>query len=232
MRLNRAGVMASLIYAVLGLAWTFLAAMPWPVAGWFVIVAVAGAFVPGEANQVSLARAYLAAPAAAYAQRGDFGALAVTVALAGLTDLVDGTVARRFESPTNFGGGLDPVVDGLFAAALAFGLAFGGAFPVWLAVVVTARYFLPAIVGGALLATGRRPELRHTLTGQVSTALNLVLLGGVALLRGLRQDPGNLVIGAEIVLPIATAATFVHLAYAAWRRPAPQPAGPRQRSSA
>ncbi len=201
MRLNRAGVMASLIYAVLGLAWTFLAAMPWPVAGWFVIVAVAGAFVPGEANQVSLARAYLAAPAAAYAQRGDFGALAVTVALAGLTDLVDGTVARRFKSPTNFGGGLDPVVDGLFAAALAFGLAFGGAFPVWLAVVVTARYFLPAIVG-------------------------------VALLRGLRQDPGNLVIGAEIVLPIATAATFVHLAYAAWRRPAPQPAGPRQRSSA
>ena len=53
-----------------------------------------------------------------------------TVALAGLTDLVDGTVARRFKSPTNFGGGLDPVVDGLFAAALAFGLAFGGVFPV------------------------------------------------------------------------------------------------------
>jgi len=222
MRPNRVGVVASVIYAAAGLGWALLTGAPWPFAAWFVIVAVAGAFVPGEANQVSLARAHLAAPAAAYALRGDFGALAVTVALAGLTDLVDGTVARRFESPTNFGGGLDPVVDGLFAAALAFGLAFGGVFPVWLAVVVAARYFLPAIGGGVLLVMGRRPELRHTLTGQVSTALNLVLLGGAALLRGLQQDPGNIVVGAEIVLPIATLATFVHLAYAVWRRPAAQ----------
>ncbi len=223
MRLSRVGVVASVVYAVLGLGWAVLAGVPWPFAAWIVVVAVAGAFVPGEANQVSLARAYLAAPAAAYAVRGEFGALAVTVALAGLTDLVDGTVARRFKSPTNFGGGLDPVVDGLFAAALAFGLAFDGVFPVWLAAVVTARYFVPAIAGGVLFAMGRRLELRHTVTGQVSTALNLVLLGGAALLRGLQQDPGNIVVGAEIVLPIATLATFVHLAYAAWRRPsAPQ----------
>jgi len=223
MRLNRAGVVAGVIYAGLGIAWALLAGVPRPFAAWFVIVAVAGAFVPGEANQVSLARAYLAAPALYYAARGEFAALALTVALAGLTDLVDGTVARRFESATNFGGGLDPVVDGLFAAALAFGLAAGGVFPVWLAAVVAARYFLPAIAGGVLLAMGRRPELRHTLTGQVSTVLNLVLLGGVALLRGLNQDPGNLVVGAEIVLPIVTVATFVHLGYAAWRRPATRP---------
>jgi cardiolipin synthase (CMP-forming) len=223
MRLTRPGIAANAIYAVAGVAWVLLAGMPWPLAAWFLVVAVAGAFVPGEANQVSLARAYLAAPAAAYAQRDEFGALAITVALAGVTDLVDGTVARRFKSPTNFGGGLDPVVDGLFAAALAFGLALGGIFPVWLAVVVAARYFLPAIAGGVLIAMGRRPELRHTLTGQVSTVLNLVLLGGVALLRGLNQDPGNLVVGAEIVLPIATVATFAHLAYAAFRQPVAEP---------
>jgi len=220
MRLNRVSAVASVLYASAGIAWILLARAPWPFAAWLVIVAVAGAFVPGEANQVSLARAYLAAPAAEYAVHDQFGALAIVVALAGVTDLLDGTVARRFKSATNFGGGLDPVVDGLFAAALAFGLAEGGVFPVWLAVVVAARYFLPAIAGGVLLAMGRRPELRHTLTGQVSTVLNLVLLGGVALLRGLSQDPGNLVAGAEIVLPIAAVATFVHLAYAAWRRPA------------
>lgn len=223
MRLNRVGLVASAVYAILGLAWTAFSGAPWPFGAWFILVAVIGAFVPGEANQVSLARAYLAAPAAAYSQRGEFGALAVVVAIAGLTDLVDGTVARRFKSPTNFGGGLDPVVDGIFMAALAFGLAFGNVFPVWLAVVVAARYFVPALAGGALYAAGRRPELRHTLTGQVSTTLNLVLLGGVALLRGLNQDPGNLVVGAEIVLPIAAAATFVHLALAARKEPAGEP---------
>lgn len=223
MRLNRAGVIASAIYVLLGLGWVALTGASWTFVPWLVLVAMIGAFVPGVANQVSLARVYLALPALEYAAHGSFGPLAVVVAVAGLTDLVDGTVARRFKSPTTFGGGLDPVVDGLFMAALGFGLAVAGVFPAWLAIVVAARYFLPAIAGAVLIASGRRLELRHTLTGQVSTALNLVLLGGAALLRGLHQDPGNLVIGAEIVLPIATLATFVHLGFVAFRRPAPEP---------
>ena len=104
----------------------------------------------------------------------------------------DGTVARRFARPSNFGGGLDPVVDGLFMGALCIGLAMGGAFPLWLAFVVIARYLLPALGGGVLMAMGQRPELRHTLTGQVSTTLILFLVGGVCLLRGLHQDASGL----------------------------------------
>jgi len=92
---------AGVIYVGLGLVWVLNArASAWLVA-WFVAVAVVGAFVPGEANQVSLARAYLAGPAFMYALDGQFAALAVTVAIAGLTDLVDGTIARRFERPSN-----------------------------------------------------------------------------------------------------------------------------------
>ncbi len=143
MRLNRTGVLAGAVYVVLGIAWALLTGAPWPFAAWFVVVAAFGAFIPGEANQVSMARAYLAGPAAVHAERGEFAALALVVALAGLTDLVDGTVARRFASPSNLGGGLDPVVDGIFMGALAFGLALGGVFPAWLAVVVAARYLLP-----------------------------------------------------------------------------------------
>jgi phosphatidylglycerophosphate synthase len=213
-RLTRSSVLASGIYLALGLLWVLVARPPGPSAveaGWLVVVAVAGAFVPGIANQVSLSRAYLAAPALAYSLGSQLGLLAVTMALAGLSDLVDGTIARRFEEPSSFGGGLDPVVDGIFLGAAAIGLAAGGAFPLWLAAVVILRYLLPALAGGTLLAMGRRVELRHTLTGQVTTTLILVLVGGIALLRGLGQDPGNLVIGAEVVIPIATLATFIHL---------------------
>jgi cardiolipin synthase len=226
-RLNRSGVIAGALYLLLGLAWLALArpAGPaWLVAGWLLVVAVAGAFIPGEANQVSLARAYLAAPAFVYALAGQFGFLAVAVAIAGLTDLVDGTVARRFERPSNFGGGLDPVVDGLFVGALCIGLAVGGAFPLWLALVVIARYLLPALGGGLLIALGRRPELRHTLTGQVSTTLILFCVGGVCLLRGLNQDSSGLANAAKVVIPIATIATFAHLAWATRRAvAAPEP---------
>ncbi len=219
MRLNRTGVVAGIVYLGAGLAWLVLGAPDNPllVGAWLVIVAVAGAFIPGEANHVSLARAYLAAPAFVYALAGQYGFLAVAVAIAGLTDLVDGTVARRFAHPSNFGGGLDPVVDGLFMGALCIGLALGGAFPLWLALVVIARYLLPALGGAVLLAMGQRPQLRHTLTGQVSTSLILVLVGGVCLLRGLNQDPSGWVNAAEVVIPIATVATYAHLAWALTR---------------
>lgn len=217
MRLSRGGVVASLVYLLIGAAWAVLSGDVVFVA-WFVAVAAVGAFIPGEANQVTLARAYLAAPAFAYATQKQFAPLAVTVAVASVTDLLDGTVARRLGQMSNFGGGLDPVVDGIFMGAFVIGIAIGGAIPLWLALVVMARYLLPALAGGVLLLLGRRPELRHTLTGQISTTLILVLLGGIVLLRGLSQDPGNLVPAAEVVIPLATVATWVHLGFALRRR--------------
>jgi len=186
---------------------------------WIVVVAVAGAFIPGIANQVSLARAYLAAPALAYAMApGNLGLLAVVLALGGLTDLVDGTIARRFDRPSTLGGGLDPVVDGVLLGAVAVGLVLSGVIPLWLAAVIVVRYLLPAVVALALISMQRQPELRHTVSGQVSTALIIVLVGGICLFRFFNQDASNVVAGAEIVVPIATLATFIHLGWAAIRR--------------
>jgi phosphatidylglycerophosphate synthase len=228
MRLNRAGVTGGAIYLMLGVLWVFLALPPapaWLLVGWFVCVAAVESFIPGEANQVSLARAHLAAPALAYSlAAGHLGALAVVLAVAGLTDLVDGTVARRFESPSTLGGGLDPVIDGVLLSAVAIGLALGGTFPLWLAAVIIARYVLPAAGGLVLISLHRRPELRHTLSGQVSTSLIIILIGGICLFRFFNQDASNVVLGAELVIPVATIATFVHLAWVA-RRPvgAPEP---------
>lgn len=227
MGLNRAGVVFGAAYLLLGLGWVLSTKpeSPFLLVAWFVIVAAAGSFIPGVANQVSLARAQLAAPALVYSVApGELGLLAVVLAVAGLTDLVDGTIARRFDRPSTFGGGLDPVVDGLLLGAVAVGLAVGGTFPAWLAAVIVARYLVPAAVGLLLISMRRRLELRHTLSGQVSTALIIVLVGGVCLFRFMSQDASNVVVGAEIVIPITTAAAFVHLGWVAWRSMAPRPA--------
>jgi cardiolipin synthase len=218
-QVSRVGVIAASLNQLIGVGLVAWAGAPGWCLAWFVAVGLVALFIPGEANQVSLERAYLAAPAFFFGVQGRLGYLAVVVAIAGLTDLVDGTVARRFARPSQLGGGLDPVVDGLFVGGLAIGLVGGGVYPLWLALVVVARYLLPAVAGGLLLATGRRPELRHTLMGQVSTVLILVLLGGTALLRGLNQDTSGFVAGAEVVIPIATVATYAHLAWALLRRP-------------
>ncbi len=229
MRITRTGVIFSVVYLALGLAWVFGGRPPGQLglyAAWFVAVAVVGAFIPGLANQVSLARGYLAAPALAYSVSADrLGLLAVVLAIAGLTDLVDGTIARRFDKPSTLGGGLDPVVDGVLLGAVAVGLVVGGIIPAWLAVVIVARYLLPGLGGLVLISMHRRPELRHTVSGQISTALIIVLIGGICLFRFFNQDTSNVVTGAEIVLPIATVATFVHLGWVARRprRPAAAP---------
>jgi phosphatidylglycerophosphate synthase len=220
--LNRVGVVSGAVYLLLGVAWVWLAQPPapaWVLVAWFAFVAVVEAFIPGEANQVTLARAHLAAPALAYSvSPGHLGLLAVVLAVAGLTDLVDGTVARRFDRPSTFGGGLDPVVDGVLLGAVAVGLSLGGTFPLWLALVIVARYVLPAIGALLLISLHRRPELRHTVSGQISTSLNIILVGGICLFRFFGQDATNVVIGAEVVIPLATIVTFVHLAWVA-RRP-------------
>jgi len=225
-RLNRTGITGGAIYLVLGILWVWLAQPPapaWALVVWFAVVAVAECFIPGEANQVSLARAHLAAPALVYALApGRFGPLAVVLAVAGLTDLVDGTVARRFGRPSTLGGGLDPIVDCALLGAVALGLAFGEIIPLWLAVVIVARYLLPAIGGLVLISLHRRPELRHTVSGQISTSLIIVLVGGICLFRFMNQDATNVVVGAEVAIPIATLATFIHLGWAA-RRPVPAP---------
>ncbi len=102
------------------------------------------------------------------------------------------------------------------------GLALGGIFPPWLAVVIIGRYLLPALGGLVLIYLHRRPELRHTLSGQISTALIIILVGGICLFRFMNQDATNVVVGAEVVIPITTLATFVHLGWVA-RRPVATP---------
>lgn len=216
--LSRPGLVGGVFYLGLGTAWLVLAHPPGPTeiyAMWLAGLVVVGLLLPGIANQVTLARAYLAAPALAYAASpGGLRLLALTVAIAGLTDLVDGTIARRLDRPTQIGGALDPVVDGVYFGAVAVGLAAGGAYPTWVAAVVIARYALPAAVGAFLLASGRPPQLKHTLLGQVSTALIAILLGGAALFRGLGQNPDGIVAGAEIAIPLSALAAFAHLFWA------------------
>jgi phosphatidylglycerophosphate synthase len=216
-RPTSAGLTAAAVLLVADLAWLILSkppAGPWLFV-WFLLAAAAGSFLPGWANQVSMVRAHLAAPGLVFAlSPRSFGLLAFAVAFAGLTDVLDGTIARRWERTTALGGALDPVVDGVFFGAVAVGLAAGGTYPGWLAAVVVLRYALPAAGGGLLLLAGRRPQLRHTPIGQVSTVLIAVLLGGMGLLRAFGRDNAFLLAIAEVAIPVAALATFGNLIWA------------------
>jgi phosphatidylglycerophosphate synthase len=181
---------------------------------WLLAAAAFGCFLPGWANQVTMVRAHSAGFGFVFAlSPASFGLLAAVVALSGLSDVVDGAVARWFEGTSPLGGALDPVVDGLFFGAVAIGLAAGAAYPGWLAAVVVLRYLLPALAGGLLFLGGRNPRLRHTPVGQASTAMIAVFLGGVALLRAASRDTGLLLTVSEVLIPLAALATFGNLVW-------------------
>lgn len=211
------GIAATGCLLVADAAWLALVRPPGleVLAAWFAALLLAGAFLPGLANQVTISRAHLAGPALVYSLvPSRLLELAAVVGLAGLSDVLDGAVARRLEQRGRLGGALDPVVDGLFFGAVAIGLALGGTYPAWLALVVVARYGLPALAGGALLVAGRRPELHHTPLGQASTTLIAFLLGALALARALGWGSEGLLAVSEVVVPLAALATFANLFWA------------------
>lgn len=219
LRPHLSGVVAAPVWLAAVGVWAYLSQphLAVVVLVWFCLLAAVGVFIPGVANQITFARAYLAGVAFAYvlAPEGLAG-LAITVALGAVSDVCDGYVARRLHEVSSFGGGLDPVVDGIFFGAVALGLAVGGAYPLWLAVVVAVRYAVPAVAGATLLVLGFHPALRHSPLGQLSTALIAILFALVAFLRGIGVDTTWPVLAAEILIPVTALAAWGNLAWTNW----------------
>ncbi|MEN9749272.1 MAG: hypothetical protein RL149_350 [Actinomycetota bacterium] len=63
----------------------------------------------------------------------------VVLAVASITDFLDGYLARRLNQVTRLGQLLDPAADRLYILATLAGLAVVGYVPIWLAIVVVSR---------------------------------------------------------------------------------------------
>jgi len=70
----------------------------------------------------------------------------VTLMLSGVTDYLDGWIARRFRLVSRVGQLLDPLADRLYIATTLFGLAWREIIPWWLVVVLFSRELLLAVV--------------------------------------------------------------------------------------
>ena len=97
------------------------------------------------------------------------------LAAAGISDFLDGFLARRWGQVTKLGSILDPTADRLLTVAVVLGLGLRGIVPWWLVGVLFAR---DIVVGAALLWARSRnvgaPQV--TMTGKWATALLYVFL--------------------------------------------------------
>ncbi|MFN3867279.1 MAG: CDP-alcohol phosphatidyltransferase family protein [Demequina sp.] len=97
------------------------------------------------------------------------------LAAAGISDFLDGFLARRWHQVTALGRVLDPAADRLLTVVVVIGLAIRGAVPWWLVAVLLAR---DLVVGIALLV-GRSHRVstpQVTFTGKAATAALYVFL--------------------------------------------------------
>ena len=92
----------------------------------------------------------------------------LVLALASLTDYLDGYFARKWNQVTRLGQLLDPAADRLYIFSTLVGLAIAGIIPVWLTLVIIGRDLMLAIVYPVLATHGYGPLPVHYL-GKVAT---------------------------------------------------------------
>ncbi len=110
----------------------------------------------------------------------DWWALLILV-LSGVTDYLDGKIARHYGLVTRLGQLLDPAADRLYILSTLLGLAWRGIIPWWLVIALVAREMAIAALG-PLLRRHRLPIPPVHFIGKLATfclicAFPLILLG-------------------------------------------------------
>jgi cardiolipin synthase len=127
-------------------------------------------------NLISLFRLLLVPPVVLLILSDRYLAALVLFFIAGLSDAIDGFLAKRFGWSSELGGFLDPLADKLLMVGVVLALTIEGLIPIWLAAVIVLRDV--AIVGGALcyrLFVGRF-HAAPTLVSKLNTGVLIILV--------------------------------------------------------
>lgn len=92
--------------------------------------------------------------------------------VAGITDYVDGMIARRWQIITDFGKLMDPLVDKIMMAAAFILLIPLGAIPAWVIIIIVSREFL--VTGLRLLALSKGTVLAAESLGKHKTVWQMI----------------------------------------------------------
>ena len=126
--------------------------------------------------------------------------------------IVEGYIAKRFNSKTELGAYLDPMADKLLIVSIYVALGVAGELPSWLVIAVVSRDIL--IVLGVLLCwiIGRPVEIQPHLVSKANTASQLLLAALVLADEGFGLNLDGLrivLIGVTAVLTASSLAVYV-----------------------
>jgi cardiolipin synthase len=97
----------------------------------------------------------------------------ITFAIAGITDGIDGLIARITHQRTELGSYLDPIADKLLVSSAFITLAIIEIIPSWLAVIVITRDVIILIGILVMVLLNQRPRIKPSLLSKATTFLQI-----------------------------------------------------------
>ena len=104
---------------------------------------------------------------------------AIIFAVAGITDVADGMIARKFNLITNLGKILDPLADKLMTITVLICISIVDLIPWWIVLLIFAKDFI-LIIGGGKLYQKMSAVFQANIFGKIATFF--LVVGGIAIL--------------------------------------------------
>ncbi len=143
-------------------------------------------------NLISIARILLSLPVAYLLLEERFSEALLLFFIAGVSDALDGFLAKRFGWHSRLGSILDPLADKMLLVTSYLCLAWVEVIPLWLLLMVFGRDLIIIIGGLAFHWLIGRFEMAPTWISKINTALQIALVLALVLSNGLYPLPGGL----------------------------------------
>ena len=163
-------------------------------------------------NLISILRLFLVPLIVALIIDGDWDLALYGFLLAGISDAVDGLIARHFDMRTELGAYLDPLADKALLVSIFVTLALVGQIPGWLTIMVVTRDVM--IVGGIILAwlLGSPMAMKPVFLSKVNTVGQIAFGGMVLSVKAFDLFPAGLVhYGGYLVAGLTAASMLVYV---------------------
>lgn len=170
-------------------------------------------------NTITILRLLLVLPIAISLLAGNYYLGFYLFVIAGVSDGLDGLLARRFHWTSKFGAFADPIADKLLMLSTYFILGYLHYLPYWLVVIVIARDAI--IISGALAYRYfiAKPVYNSTFISKLNTFLQITLVGIVLLSITYVHFPRGLIEGLSYCVASLTVASCLDYMWS-WGRQA------------
>lgn len=156
----------------------------------------------GIPNLITIGRIFLVPVVVWSIITGNFMLAFWLFCLAGLSDAVDGYLAKRLDDKSEFGAYLDPLADKALLMSIYVTLGIAGSIPLWIVIAVVSRDIM--IMGAVIISwlVDQPMEIHPLVVSKLNTMAQILLAALVLASNAFQFDPG-------VALPVAVTAVAV-----------------------